>query len=365
MKKPLFRVFVSSTYFDLIDYRKAAEQAINDLNQKYDGFQPSEMPYPIFAVDNLPLAEIKTFVNKWFVEETDLMDRIERNDRIHELAQNPFLLSIICVIFEKDQNLPERRVELYRKSAVTLLTLYDEKQVPKVNLFTRQLKEQVLEDLAHHFFCEKLDEFPYRALIDRVGQTLKEMGRSENEENILREIRENSGLLQQSDDKHLFVHRTFFEYYVACKMRQETQATALARAGETRWEEPIRLYAGQIEPTEQGKTEGTELLRQLWQKDRALALRCYPDMAQVVEADLIKSLLEKAEVYERIKLVKGLPEKIADADKVVETLRELFRWESNCEVLYWGVEILEENGRTTQRISSRAQANREREGIAH
>ena len=34
MKEPLFRVFVSSTYIDLIEYRKAAEKAINDQRQK-------------------------------------------------------------------------------------------------------------------------------------------------------------------------------------------------------------------------------------------------------------------------------------------------------------------------------------------
>jgi hypothetical protein len=39
MKNPLFRIFVSSTYIDLIDYRKAAEKAINDLKQKYVGME--------------------------------------------------------------------------------------------------------------------------------------------------------------------------------------------------------------------------------------------------------------------------------------------------------------------------------------
>ena len=35
----LFRVFVNSTYIDLIDYRKAAEKAINDQRQKYEGME--------------------------------------------------------------------------------------------------------------------------------------------------------------------------------------------------------------------------------------------------------------------------------------------------------------------------------------
>ncbi|HEX9971413.1 MAG TPA: DUF4062 domain-containing protein, partial [bacterium] len=39
MEKPLCRIFVSSTYIDLVDYRKTAELAINDLGQKYEGME--------------------------------------------------------------------------------------------------------------------------------------------------------------------------------------------------------------------------------------------------------------------------------------------------------------------------------------
>lgn len=307
------------------------------ITSRKAGFQSHEMPYRIFEIDKLPLAEMDAFVGKWFEEKTDLAGRIAANRRIHELAQNPFLLSIICFIFEKDKKLPQRRLELYEKCAVTLLTLYDEKLIDKVNGFTRMLKERVLEDLAYHFFCREKDEFSYTALIEQVAQTLASMKQDGNEEKVLLEIRENSGLLQKSDDNHLFVHRTFYEYYVSRKMRTEAAATVLHRAAESRWEEPIRLYAAQIEST----TEGTAFIKQLWETDRALALRCYPDMDNVVKPELIKELLLQAKVEERIELVKGLPEKISEPDRIVETLRELFRWETNGEVIYWGVEILE------------------------
>lgn len=39
MPKPIFRIFVSSTYKDLIPYRQAAEQAINELGQKFIGME--------------------------------------------------------------------------------------------------------------------------------------------------------------------------------------------------------------------------------------------------------------------------------------------------------------------------------------
>jgi len=308
------------------------------ITSRKAGFQSHEAPYRIFEIDKLPATEIAGFVKKWFAAETDLASRIAANRRIHELAQNPFLLSIICFIFEKDRSLPQRRLELYEKCAVTLLTLYDEKQVDKVNGFTRRLKERVLEDLAHHFFCQEVEAFAYAPLIERVAQTLAEMQQQHNEENVLREIRENSGLLQKSEDNHLFVHRTFYEYYVASKMRAAAPEALLSRTAQPRWEEPIRLYAAQIKST----VEGTAFIKQLWEKDRALALRCYPDMDRVVEPELIKNLLHEAAVSERVELVKGLPEKISEPDKIVETLRELFRWETNGEVLYWGVQILEE-----------------------
>lgn len=305
------------------------------ITSRKAGFQSHKVPYRLYEIDKLPFVEIENFINKWFPTGTDLARRIEANNRIRELAQNPFLLSIICLIFEKDHNLPQRRVELYQKCAITLLALFDEKQVPKVNRFTRFLKERVLADLAYYFFCKGVDEFSYEPLIMQVAQTLNDLKRNDNEEEVLCEIRENSGLLQKSDEKHLFVHRTFYEYYVACKMRGENPDLALNRAPESRWEEPIRLYAAQIESI----TEGSQFIKQLWEKDRALALRCYPDIDKI-DPELIKNLLKQSDISGRVTLVKGLP-KIAEPEKIIETLRELFKWETNGEVLYWGVQILE------------------------
>ena len=101
---------------------------------------------------------------------------------------------------------------------VTLLTLFDEKQIPKENAYTRRLKERVLKDLAYHFFCQDVDEFSYDPLLEQVAKTLTAMQQNDNEEKVLREIRENSGLLQKSDDRHFFVHRTFFEYSMPLKL---------------------------------------------------------------------------------------------------------------------------------------------------
>ncbi|MBN1998809.1 SUMF1/EgtB/PvdO family nonheme iron enzyme [candidate division KSB1 bacterium] len=309
------------------------------ITSRKAGFMGHKLPYPVYEIDKLPIKKIEEFIGKWFEKPDSLVKCIMDNSRMFELAQNPFLLSIMCFIYGKEQRLPQRRVDLYEKCAVTLLELYDKRLAGKENVYIRYIKERVLQDLAYFFFCEKMNEFPYEPLIVQVKKTLEETKNVNNEESILLEIRENSGLLQQSENNHLFVHRTFYEYYVSRKMRNDEKITAetvLARCLESRWEEPVRLYAAQIDSEE----EGSEFIQKLWQQDRALALRCYPDM-KIVKPELIKELLKKADVKETASLVKGLKDKIKP-ERVVATLRELFKLETNGEVIYWGVQILEE-----------------------
>jgi hypothetical protein len=174
------------------------------ITSRKAGFQSHEVPYRLFEIDKLPFIEIENFVIKWFEKgKNDLAARIKANPRIHELAMNPFLLSIICVIFEKDKSLPQRRLELYQKCAETLLNLYNEKKVPKKNNFTQYDKEQVLKDIAYYFFGKGQDEFPYDLLIEQMRQNKERLKQNYNDDEMLAEICENSGLLRQSEPLRL------------------------------------------------------------------------------------------------------------------------------------------------------------------
>ncbi len=65
------------------------------------------------------------------------------------------------------------------------------------------------------------------------------------------------------------------------------------------------------------------------------------DIEHELKADFIKELLNQANIEERIKRLKGLAQKISDPNEIVEILRELFLHETNGEVIYFGVQILE------------------------
>jgi hypothetical protein len=62
--------------------------------------------------------------------------------------------------------------------------------------------------------------------------------------------------------------------------------------------------------------EGTSFIKKLWEKDRLLALRCYPEMDRVISVELIKELLKDSKVEERVELVRGLIEKVSEHEKI-------------------------------------------------
>ncbi|MEN8906137.1 MAG: SUMF1/EgtB/PvdO family nonheme iron enzyme [Clostridiales bacterium] len=316
-------------------------------------FKANLFPFCTYKIDKLPYDEIAAYIDNWFKDvvmkkKDDEIEKLKNcivdNKRIYELAENPFLLSIICVIYEKDKSLPSRRIELYRRCTEMLIELYDIYNAEKKNMYTSSLKEEILEDIAYYFFKNDMDEFPKRKLVKQVSESLKKLGKDGEEEKILDEICENSGILQKSNSVHFFVHRTFYEYYVACKYINDDKLRnkILENIDNPGWEEVIRLYAGQIEKEE----DGTKFIKTIWEKDKGIAVRCYADMNKV-DSELINELLKTAKVEERVELVKGLPDKVKEPEKVVETLKGLMyknngeRNETNGEVLYWIFDILE------------------------
>jgi hypothetical protein len=156
----------------------------------YEGVGRKIKPYEI---DRLPKDKMKIYINKWFEKNPDearaLIKVIENKDssRIMELGQNPFLLSLICLIFEESKSLPKRRLELYRKCAVTLLNLVKARK----NNYSRSLKEDVLKSIAYYFFCKEVNEFPYAELSKIITTVCSGNNRSINEDDVLDDNRLN------------------------------------------------------------------------------------------------------------------------------------------------------------------------------
>jgi predicted NACHT family NTPase len=107
--------------------------------------------------------QIAEFATKWFAAKQDpkkaatFIQRLEDNEPIKELATNPLLLTLLCLVFERI-DLPERRAKIYEEGLTILLKKWDESRIIARNKVYEKLsvknKEDLLSDLALMTFEE-------------------------------------------------------------------------------------------------------------------------------------------------------------------------------------------------------------------
>ncbi|MEO6892813.1 MAG: NACHT domain-containing protein [Ktedonobacteraceae bacterium] len=205
--------------------------------------------------------DIWQFIEKWFEQHTtrrqtsaaDLNERLQRQPRMLSLAANPLLLSLIVIVYEDFQALPDSPAHLYTRCMETLLGKWDSgRDVTRNRQFSPDHKRQLLEEVAWHFHNQRLRYFPAEELLALIAGFLAALGIPESQNAaILREISQESGLLkEQAQGWYGFLHLTLQEYFTARYAMQQAQAevfeTLLKRLNDPWWEEVLLLYAGSL-----------------------------------------------------------------------------------------------------------------------
>ncbi len=201
--------------------------------------------------------EIKQFITNWFAcrptqrrnaTADDLKARLESNPRMQSLAANPLLLSLIVMVYEELQDLPEKRAELYKQCTDTLLFKWDtSRDIRRRSEFKPEHKRQLLAEIAWHFHRQGRRYFPEGELLSLIAKFLPTIHRSSEQNRLLlSEIEEENGILkEQAHGWHGFLHLTLQEYFVAQYASENSKLDDLLRyIGDPWWEEVLSLYAG-------------------------------------------------------------------------------------------------------------------------
>ncbi|MEM8614873.1 MAG: NACHT domain-containing protein [Cyanobacteria bacterium P01_H01_bin.105] len=106
--------------------------------------------------------QIAEFATKWFKAKKDekkaetFIQRLENNKPIQELATNPLLLTLLCLMFGEAADFPANRAELYKEGLDVLLKKWDAKRNIERDLVYKKLslkrKEDLLSQLAFYTF---------------------------------------------------------------------------------------------------------------------------------------------------------------------------------------------------------------------
>lgn len=173
------------------------------------------------------------------------------------LIKNPIILILALVIFDIEKNLPNKRVEFYKKCIDTFLSVREDrkaahdlsekaKNILGIDLVVPQIAhykfERINEDMGYRFTEDELENAVYDAI--EVPDPINWASAVEDYSKYLVERTE---LIREVDEDILdFAHKTFFEYFLAVYYVKEYDYDELVEQlkkwiGDSNYDELARL----------------------------------------------------------------------------------------------------------------------------
>ena len=190
--------------------------------------------------------QIAEFATKWFAAKQDpekgknFIKRLEDNEPIQELATNPLLLTLLCLVFGEAADFPANRSELYKEGLDVLLKKWDAKRNIERDQIYKKLslkrKEDLLSQLAFdtfergdYFFKQPVVEQQIIDYIRNLPDAHEDEGALQlDSEAVLKSIEAQHGLLvERARGIYSFSHLTFQEYFTSKQMTRPTPQLAL------------------------------------------------------------------------------------------------------------------------------------------
>ena len=228
------------------------------------------------AFDN---AQIETYIKNWFDSTPDdyrrqldtEMETAQKcwntlNTLSHqatkELARNPLLLTLLCMVYDNSQNFPRNRADLYEKALSIFLEEWAaEKRVNRGAAITQYLdiadEKRMLSEIAAKNFDENRLFFTEDELITQI----REFGAGDtnkrerfNAPEILDTILRDQGLfVERVTGSYSFSHLTFQEYLTANYIIKDTRSIkglAKHHLHDPQWREVFLLTSGLMHSAE-------------------------------------------------------------------------------------------------------------------
>lgn len=262
----------------------------------------------------------------WIQDRTQsLLEAIDNNQRIRELADQPLLLTLMAILNGRGK-LPDDRADLY---AGIVQFLLDDWQTGKegVSLGDFGLKRETVEHTLSRVAFEAhqaqgRDEKSRQAPVaDIRAETLRKafkpaLGSGDRAEDFVAFIQTRSGLLKaQGEEMYTFPHRSFQEYFAASYALDSEltpdDVAQLVRQDRAWWREVYLLAAGRGRKPK---------FRTAWDLLDALCHKSVRDAAWN-EANVRDALLA-ARAADEVRLI----ERIGEAERYHEKLEQLRAW---------------------------------------
>ena len=206
--------------------------------------------------------QIETFVNNWFRERDEskaerMLEKLKDNNPVKELATNPLLLTLLCLVFGERNNFPPKRSELYKEGLEVLMKKWDAKRNIEREIIYKHLspqnKEDMLGQIAFNTFVNGEYFFRQEDLQRQIKDYICNLPEASadpdvlllDSEVVLKAIEHHHGLLvERARNIYSFSHLTFQEYFAAREIERERHFERLIEnITNPRWREVFYLTA--------------------------------------------------------------------------------------------------------------------------
>ncbi len=217
-------------------------------------------------------SDVKDFANKWFAAKNSnksktFIQKLQTNISIRELATNPLLLTLLCLVFEELADFPMNRSELYKEGLDILLKKWDAKRnIERDQIYKKlsiQHKKDLLSQIAlttfergEYFFTqEKIEQYIADYISHLPGVNTLPSALHLESAAVLKSIEAQHGLLvERAQGIYSFSHLTFQEYLTAREIVNSSDPQLLEislkqlvnHINEKRWREVFFLTAGML-----------------------------------------------------------------------------------------------------------------------
>jgi predicted NACHT family NTPase len=219
-------------------------------------------------VADFDLAQIAEFAHKWFQgkqpeKAEKLIAKLKDNKRIQELATNPLLLTLLCLIFQERGKFKQNRAELYEEGVELLLQKWDDsRDIDREQVYKRlspKRKEDLLSHVAFNTFIRSEYFFKRKTLEREISGYIENLPEVQTDPDtllvssgkVLKSIEAQHGLfVERVQGIYSFSHLSFHEYFTARKIAitrfkpgqaNHTLETLVKHLGEKRWREVLFL----------------------------------------------------------------------------------------------------------------------------